>query len=88
MSTDEWVSLLAALGLFTSTVWGVVQKAIESYINYKEDKIQREYDRRIMLMKTKDESERYKIETQVILMKVENERKSLLINNLNTDGHV
>lgn len=88
MGTDEWVSLLAALGLFCSTLFGLIQKAVEVYINYKESKIQKEHDRQVVLTKTQDESERYRVETQMMLLKLEIERQSLLVNPLNDNRNV
>lgn len=78
MSTDEWVSLLAAFGLFISTLVGLIHKAISDYVAHNENKTQKEYDRRINLMKASDESERYKIENQMLMLKLDIDRQALL----------
>ena len=87
MGTDEWVSLLAAVGLFCSTLFGLIQKAVEVYINYKENKIQKEHDRQVSLLKAQDESERYKVETQLLLAQIPLKQPILLTSTDNEDGN-
>ncbi len=76
MSTEDWVSLMAAVGLFVSTIWGVAQKFMSEYHKIQENKVQKAHDRELKTLKSKDESDRYRAETAAMLLKLELERLS------------
>lgn len=67
MNTEEWISLLSAMGLFLSTVWGLISKAWSDYITFRENRIQKTHDRELEQLRAINEAERYKVETQLLL---------------------
>lgn len=69
MSTDDWVSLLSAVGLFTSTIFGLYQKWVsvrEERKDKEEARKNLEQTRKIELMNAENASERFKVETKLL----------------------
>lgn len=87
MSGDEWVAFMSAFGILISTILGAVHRFIILYTNYKENKIQKDYERQVSLLKAQDESERYKVETQLLLAQIPLKQPILLNSTDNEDGN-
>lgn len=69
MGTQDWVSLLSAIGLFSSTIFGLYQKWVsirEDRKDKEEARKDAEQKRKIELMNAENASDRFKIETKLL----------------------